>query len=268
MGVDEEQYESFLTNISKRYVEAGHKPDDLSAHIDEFHTFLDRNRERYGVTSIPQIEEILERKGNELMKLDETISTAESKKSELNRTVIRLQLKKENIESELQWDSELVQTLKAKGLQFETVPRFVFALTFLEKRGFNVFEISEEYSTFDNIYKVCADMERKATLAGLTKGALEKQNEELEHEIAFNSQSIKAFQSLESLGFGLPEFTQLRYLLDEIAIQQELSVNDAVKKFFDNLEEHFYDYVWLSERVAQLKDEKKEARWTGFYDSL
>jgi hypothetical protein len=261
MGVNEDYYENFLTDISKRYVEAGHKPDYLFAHIAELHTFLDRNRERYGITSIPQIEEILERKRNELMKLDEAISTAESKKSELNGTVINLQLKKENIESELQWDSELVQTLKAKGLQFETVPRLVSALTFLEKRGFNVFEISEEYSRFDNIYKVCADLELKANLAGLRKSELEKQNEELEHEIAFNSQSM-------SLGFGLPEFTQLRYLLDEIAIQQGLSVKDAVKKFFENLQEHFYDYVWLSKRVAQLEEKKRRLDGQDFMTAL
>jgi hypothetical protein len=54
----------------------------------------------------------------------------------------------------------------------------------------------------------------------------------------------------------LPKFKQLRYILAEVAIQEGLTFNAAVKKYFDDLQDHFYDYVWLSKRVAELKSER------------
>ncbi|MPZ07542.1 MAG: hypothetical protein GEU26_14195 [Nitrososphaeraceae archaeon] len=54
----------------------------------------------------------------------------------------------------------------------------------------------------------------------------------------------------------MPEFKQLRYLLAEVAIQEGLTPNAAVKKFFDDLQDHYYDYVWLRKRVAELKSER------------
>lgn len=51
--------------------------------LDELHSFLDRNRGRHGMTSIPQLEEIIEKKKQEMGKLNEEISTLDSRKKEL-----------------------------------------------------------------------------------------------------------------------------------------------------------------------------------------
>ena len=134
MGAEEEDdHESFLTGISKKYVQAGHDPVHIFEQLEELHSFLDRNRGRHGFTSIPQIEEIIENKKQEMEKLNEEISTLDSRKKELEGIIHDLQLKKSKIESELQWDSELSQTLKEKELQFETVPRFVSAAILLKE---------------------------------------------------------------------------------------------------------------------------------------
>ena len=268
MGAEEDDQESFLTGISKKYVQAGHDPVHIFEQLEELHSFLDRNRGRHGFTSIPQIEEIIENKKQEMEKLNEEITTLDSRKKDLEVIIHDLQLEKSKIESELQWDSELSQTLKAKGLQFETVPRFVSAAIWLKERVCDVFEISEQFSKFDEIYKVCASLELRANMAQLKGERLDTENRNLELQLAINSQSIKELNYLNDIGFGLPEFKQLRYILAEVAIREGLTFNAAIKKFFDDLQDHFYDYVWLRKRVAELKSERERLSGVNAMSSL
>ena len=98
----------------------------------------------------------------------------------------------------------LLQALKTKGLQFESVPRFVSAAILLKERGYDVFEISEEFSKFEEIFKVCADIELRANMAQLKLEGVDTKNRDLELQLAMNSQSVKVLSYLNDIGFGLP----------------------------------------------------------------
>lgn len=80
-------------------------------------------------------------------------------------------------------------------------------------------------------------------MAQLKGEELDTENRNLELQLAMNSQSVRELNFLNSISFGLPEFKQLRYLLAEVAIQEGLTSNASVKKFFDDLRDHLYDYV-------------------------
>jgi hypothetical protein len=162
----------------------------------------------------------------------------------------------------------LLQALKTKGLQFESVPRFVSAAILLKERGYDVFEISEEFSKFEEIFKVCADIELRVNMAQLKLEGLDTKNRDLELQLAMNSQSVKVLSYLNDIGFGLPEFKQLRYLLAEVATQEGLTPDAAVKKFFDDLQDHYYDYIWLRNRVAELKSERHRLSGVDVMSSL
>lgn len=107
--------------------------------------FIFSNNLKSCTLSLTEIEEIIEKKKQEMGKLNEEISTLDSRKKELEESIHDQQLKKSEIESELQWDLELSQTLNAKGLQFETVPRFVSAAILLKERGYDVFEYQKNF---------------------------------------------------------------------------------------------------------------------------
>lgn len=259
MGVlNGENHERFLIEISERYVKTGREPGYLFENINELHSFLDRNGGRYGTTSVSEIEDLIESKKEEQRKLNQEISALHAQEKDLERSVMNLQQERGLVESELQWDEELVRTLKTKGLQYQTVPRFVSALLLLRESGYDVFEIAEKFSRFVDMETTCIDLERTANLARLEHGKLLREIKELKEEHAMRSQSLKELKELEGIGFGLPQFKQLRYLLAEIAAQDGLSADDAVMKFFQDIQEHLYDYVWLGKRVAQLKAERNK----------
>jgi hypothetical protein len=250
---DEESHETFLSEISKRYVEAGRDAGRLVEEIAEYHSFLDKNQGPHGRISIPEIEAFIERKKEQESRLDERIKTLLSENKKLEKDSTELQFKRAQIESDLQWDSELAQTLKSSGLQHETVPRFVSAALLMNEHGYDIIEIASKYSKLERASDHCAEMERRATEARL---GYEKSQE----EIARNSLRLKEIRQLSDIGFGLAEFKQLQYLLDEVAQQSDsgsgITDNAAVKKFFDDLQNHFFDYVFLSKAVTGLKAER------------
>jgi hypothetical protein len=262
MGIDEEDHERFLSDISKRYVEVGLDSGLLVEHINELHSFLEINRGQHGRSSIYQVQEIIEKKKEEERKLYEEISTSKSLKKDLEKSIVDLQFEKAKVESELKWDAELVRNLKANGFQFETVPRFVSAAMLMKERGYNIFEITEKFSKFEEISDACATIEIRVGGAQLKREELDREIRNLQEYLARNSQSLRELKFLDEIGFGLPEFKQLHYLLDEVAQQDGVTAgNAAVKKFFDDLQNHFYDYVFLGKTVAELKAER--ARLSG-----
>ena len=60
----------------------------------------------------------------------------------------------------------------------------------------------------------------------------------------------------------------MRYLLAEVATQEGLTPDAAVKKFFDDLQDHYYDYIWLRNRVAELKSERHRLSGVDVMSSL
>jgi len=50
----------------------------------------------------------------------------------------------------------------------------------------------------------------------------------------------------------------LRDIITEIGEERDMIGNDAVKVFFEDLRNHYYDYVRLRESVAELKAEKAQ----------
>jgi hypothetical protein len=121
-------------------------------------------------------------------------------------------------------------------------------LGYLPSSSYDIFEIERKYSKLKNTSDLCAGTERRAKEAQL-------EYEKLQEKIAMNSLSFKELTSLGEIGFGLPEFKQLRYLA-EVGRHSGIADEFAVKKFFDDLQDHFYDYVLLEKIVAELKAER------------
>jgi hypothetical protein len=258
-ATDQSKYENFLFDISNRYVEAGLDPAHLFEQLNELHFFLEKNSGPQGRISIPQIEAIIENKKAEERELDRNICMLNSQKAELEKSVSDLRFEKARIESELGWDSEIKRNLIQHGFRNEEVSKFMKAANLLRERGYNISEIVEYFGQFQELRAACSELQRRSGEATLE---LENKNLEIgqrEELLKIYSQRINNLIYLEGIGFGLSEFKQLRYLIQEIAEQQQQDGkvgNEAVKKFFDDLENHYYDYLWLRKRVDRLKAEK------------
>ena len=133
IGVVEDEYESFISNLWKRYVASGLGPDTLIEQINQLYFFLENNQSDIGITtSLSQILETIK------SKLD-TIKDLESKKQNLEKMNRELHTQKETVEAELNWDSELKEKLNNNGFKKKDVPKFVDASIVNERTGLRYF---------------------------------------------------------------------------------------------------------------------------------
>ncbi len=185
IGVAEDEYESFISNLWKRYVASGLGPDTLVEQINQLYFFLENNQNHTGITtSLSQILETIK------SKLD-AIEDLESKKQSLEKMNRELRTQKETAEAELYWDSELKEKLNKNGFKKEDVPRFVDAVLLMKERGYNIFEIMERFSKFEEIEAACVSVERKEVDAGLRHDQLLMENRDLEVQISRNSLKLR-----------------------------------------------------------------------------
>jgi hypothetical protein len=54
------------------------------------------------------------------------------------------------------------------------------------------------------------------------------------------------------------EFRMLRDIITEVGEERDMIGKEAVKDFFEDLRNHYYDYVRLRESVAKLKAQKAQ----------
>jgi len=156
IGVSEDDYEIFISELSKRYVAPGLRPDTLVEQINQLHFFLENNQSYIGITTttLSQLLEIFK------SKLEE-ISDLELKKQNLEKTIRELYNDKETNEAELNWDSELKEKLNKHGFKKEDVPKFVDAALLMKGRRYNIFDIMERFSRFEEIEDACFSVQRK-----------------------------------------------------------------------------------------------------------
>jgi hypothetical protein len=84
------------------------------------------------------------------------------------------------------------------------------------------------------------------------------ENQALEDRISQNSLKLRELDSLRALGFGHDEFRILRDIITEVGEATGPIGKDAVKSFFEDLRNYYYDYVRLRESVSKLKAEKAQ----------
>lgn len=257
MGISHpDKYEMFLSSISKRYVEAGQDPGRIFEDINELQFFFEKNKGPHGRTSIPMIETTIEEKKQVEKRLDESLLALRTQKNDLEKDISKLRIEKAMVEAELQWDVELKEKLGKGDFRNEDVSRFVRAAMLMKERRYNVFEIAEKFSKFEDISVACNNIKIQANEAQLRLAETNAKKRELQDQIEMNSQSLREISKLDEMGFRLPEFRQLRYLVDEIAQQRGIPKSAAVPNFFDDLQHYYYDYVFLKDSVAKFKSER------------
>jgi hypothetical protein len=252
IGVATDEYESFISNLWKRYSAFGLGPDILLEQINQLNFFLENNQNYIGTT--PSLSQILETIKSKL----DAIKDLESKKQSLEKMIRELHTQKETVEAELNWDSEFKEKLNKNEFKKEDVPKFVDAALLMKEQGYDIFEIMERFSKFEEIEDACVSVERKKVNAELRYDQLLMENRDLEIQISRNSLKLHDLSSLKALGFGLAEFRMLRDIITEVGEEIGVIGNEAVRYFFEDFRKHYYEYVRLRKIVSELKAEKAQ----------
>ena len=75
----------------------------------------------------------------------------------------------------------------------------------------------------------------------------------LENTVNSHEQIISIFKELEAMGFGLEELKLLSNTINEIAVANNIPLNEAQRKFFKDIEEQYDKKLGFESKVQNLK---------------
>jgi predicted nucleic acid-binding Zn-ribbon protein len=255
LGVNEQEFEYFISQIYNDSKNLDLQPDKIAYYLDELLKFS---------KDIPlsQIPDYIKQKTNEKSKLEKDIEELQEKIKQLEQQKLASEeLNNASLEngsrtaSILAWYLKLKTELDRYKIPLEDVVLFAKAVRGLGEYGYDVDKIIAEFSELDFL-KSQIPFFRNIN-RGLENKNL-KLNEEctsLEQTVNFYRQRISVYEKLEQMGFGLKELKLLWHTITEIAEANNISDEDAVQKFFKDVEEQYDDKLGFQSKLDKLRSD-------------
>ena len=238
-GVNEKEFEHFISQIYNNSKKLDLQPDKIAYYLDEL---LKLSKD----IPFSQIPDYIKQKTNDKNKLEKEIEALQEKIKQLEEEKLAAEeLFNTSLENRsrtasiLAWYSNLKIELEIYKIPLEDVSLFVKSVSRLAQYGYDTDKIMAESSELDFLKRqlqffrtIIPDLENKYV----------KLNEEctsLEQTVNYHRQRISVYDELEQMGFGLKELKLLWHTINEIAEANNISDEDAVQKFFKDVEEQY-----------------------------
>jgi hypothetical protein len=265
IGLDENSIESFLSEYYTRCQDLGVNPMHIARYISGFVSLLDAGTNNMQEPiSIQLIDRIFEGRKQNKLKLEEEITTLESKidrlqieKSRHEDSLNEILQQKRSVESDLNWNTDLRYELERNGLQVDDPLKLVKIARYFKESGVEVREMLEIFSQFKEMENAIYSQKHHVRALSEECRNLEHKKRENNEELELSKMRIRELDELKDMGFGLRELKSLRNLIIELAAKSggEADKRNVVKRFIDDIEIYLADYLALRSKVKQLKQD-------------
>jgi hypothetical protein len=256
LGVNEQEFEYFISQIYNNSKKLDLQPDKIVYYLDEFLKFSKD-------ISSSQIPDYIKQKTNYKNELEKDIKGMQEKIKQLKEERLAAEeLYNASLENESRTTSILAWYLKLKTeldrykIPLEDVSSFAKAVRGLREYGYDVDKIIAEFSELDFL-KSQNHYYRDIINPALEKKYVKLNGEcaSLEQTVNFHRQRLSIYDQLEQLGFGLKELKILWHIITEIAEANNISSDDAVQKFFKDVEEQYDDKLGFESKLDKLRSD-------------
>ena len=255
LGVDEQEFESFISQIYGNCKKLDLRPDKIVYYIEQLLIFS----KDMPLSEIPDYIRLIT---NDKSKLEKDIEGLQEKIKQLEQERLAAEelretsLKNERItSSNLKWYSDLKIEFKKYGIPIEDLSLFAKAVRGIRQYDYDVDKIIAEFSDFDflksqiKLYRsINKELENKCT-------KLTNDCSSLQEMVNSYNQMLLKHNELESMGFGLKELKLLYHTINEIAVANNLSVKEASAKFYKDVEEDYDDKLGFELKLDKLRSE-------------
>jgi hypothetical protein len=255
LGVDEREFESFISQIYNNCKKIDLRPDKIVYYIEQLLKFSKD-------MPLSEIPDYIRQKTNDKSKLEKDIEGLQEKIKQLEQERLaaeelrEISLENERLtSSEINWYSDLKAELKKYGIPIENLSLFAKAVRGIRQYDYDVDKIIAQFSDLDflksqiqlhrNINK---ELEFKCT-------KLTKDRSSLEEMVNSHNQMLLKHNELESMGYGLKELKLLYHTINEIAAANNISVDQASAKFYKDVEEDYDDKLGFELKLDKLRSE-------------
>ncbi len=254
LGITEEEFESFMTDIYNRCQRLEVSPDQIENYLKEIiklsKIVFPSEIPNYLQTQKKEIENLQEKNEN----LQQEISASNIQKTIIERKLNSL-IEKSNISSEaIAWYTNSKQELENAQISIKDISLFSQCLSVLKSQDCDVSKILKKFTEVKNIDDL---QDFQQTTIDIHRANLEKLTREENHlhgEINLHRVKISQIKQLESMGLGLKEFKIMYNKINEISREHNIDYVITVEKFLNDLD-NYDDYLTLKDKVESLNQE-------------
>jgi len=254
LGITEDQFESFMSNVYDRCQKLELQPDQIEKYLTE----------TINISKIvfpSQIPYYINSKKREIENLEQQIE-------DIQKTIVELNIKKSTVSKDLElvietsqisneaiaWYKDILKELKNKGLSLDNLSFFIQCLMGIKNEGYDVNKVLTKYSElsyFDKLEEVQNHTIQKSRIEIEQLTQLKKS---LNEEVNWNRLKLSKNQELENIGFGIKELKILYNTIIEISKENEINPKEAAQKFFSDMDD-YDDIVGFKKKVEELRKE-------------
>jgi predicted nucleic acid-binding Zn-ribbon protein len=259
IGVNEDSFESFISDIYNRCKNIGLCPEGISSYIQDLVEFSARN-----VLPISKISDYLKERGEERQRLEEgirrlntQISTLKQEKRECEYLRDEALRERNMTISELKWYHNLKEELRKYSIPVDDISEFARLVNNIRQHsGYDVDKVINEFWSLEQMHTNRIALKKEVTSLENDVNNLKEQLSGLEADVKIRNQAISAYDNLKNMGFGLKELNFLYDTITEIARENEIPVTKAVSKFLSDVEEQYDKKIGFEDKLKKMRNEQ------------
>jgi len=255
VGVDEDSFERFILDVYHRCKNIGLSPEDISSYLQDLLEFSTTVHLSKIPDFIKEKEDEKRKLGQEIEKLREQIETVQLQKSDAESLRDMALQEEEMTSTGLEWYSDLRGELRKYSIPIHDISKFGKIVANMGEYGYDVGKVIKEFSDLellrssrDTLQQIVQSLENKISY-------LEQRCSTLEVLVSMHNQALSTYQRLEAMGFGLKQLDFLQNTVKEIALENEIPVEEAVTKFLLDVERQYNNKLGFQSKIVSLRDE-------------
>jgi hypothetical protein len=255
LGIGNDQFQSFLSDIYKRSVELGLTPQSIASYLRDLLEFSN-------TLVLSQIPAYLEQKKQEKDQLEKKIqdlyvetSMLQRQKSDCERLSNAAMEDYKTTIQQLRWYSGLKEELAKYGIPVDDVSYLAKVVDSARALGYDPVKIMNEISNLRLVSSQYIFYQNRLTAVKYELDGLTRARIVLEELNQSHNQTLSIYNELDSIGFGLKELKLLYHTVEEISIANNMPIGDAVKKFFKDIDDNYDDWLGFESKVQKLISE-------------
>jgi hypothetical protein len=277
---------SFLSEIYEPCKRNNIKPEDILkwtqdvlknfSHIEKSEFLIERNSGKGDLSNeakivemllVTQINTFLDGKKREYVDLRSKISELDKRLAIVSNKIVEKSNNLEKLNKEeklklqyLDWYKDLQSSLKNRfNIKIdEILDDFTNMINDFKDYDFDAIRIIGVFRQTNSLKSqrdmIHADIHKKVT----KKEELESKLTNIKFELVCTQQTLNSYYELCSMGWGIKELKYLTDTIREIASQNNISADEALKKFLSDVEKDYDNKLGFEISINKLREQKKE----------
>ena len=240
LGITEEQFESFMSDVYDRCQKLEIGPDQIEKYLMET-----INISKMVFPS--QIPNYINSKNMEIENLQDKVKNLEGVISNLTIQKTSLEQKlnsladRNNISREaITWYQNIKKAFENAGISSDNIPTFIHCLNVMKMEGYDIDKILKKFTDYEKIDDLKDFHQTTIDIHKITLDGLLKQENSIQEQIKFNQIKLSQMQQLKNMGIGMNELQTLYTKITEIATENNIPPKEVMDKLLNDLKNYNY----------------------------